>query len=85
MRVAYQALIHDAACNPCHPSWLHIAEIHCMPWPSHYILQDGFGIGLAGARTIVESHGGRIQVKSELDEGSVLTVVLPKTTKLEEG
>ncbi|MBW1903262.1 MAG: ATP-binding protein [Deltaproteobacteria bacterium] len=50
---------------------------------------EGSGVGLAAAKTIVEAHGGRINVESELGKGSVFTVVLPKTRKpennLEEG
>ncbi|MBI5085439.1 MAG: HAMP domain-containing histidine kinase [Acidobacteria bacterium] len=37
----------------------------------------GTGVGLAMARQIVEAHGGRITVESELGEGSVFAVVLP--------
>ena len=35
------------------------------------------GIGLSGARTIVEQHGGTIAVRSTEGEGSVFTVRLP--------
>jgi PAS domain S-box-containing protein len=37
----------------------------------------GTGIGLAGARTIVEQHGGAIEVASKLGSGSIFTVRLP--------
>lgn len=37
---------------------------------------DGMGIGLSISRTIIEAHGGRIQVES-LDPGTAFTVVLP--------
>jgi len=39
----------------------------------------GLGIGLYQSKQIVESHGGKIDVKSELDRGSEFTVWLPKT------
>ena len=45
---------------------------------------EGFGLGLAGVKTIVEGHGGRVIVESEVGKGSVFTVVLPKT-RTEEG
>jgi len=39
---------------------------------------EGFGVGLAAVKTIVEGHGGQVLVESELGKGSVFTVVLPK-------
>lgn len=41
---------------------------------------DGFGIGLPLSRELIEMHGGRIDVESELGRGSVFTVVFPALT-----
>ena len=40
--------------------------------------RQGHGLGLAGAEAIVRGHGGRVMVSSELGQGSVFTVALPK-------
>jgi signal transduction histidine kinase len=41
----------------------------------------GSGIGLAGARTIVEQHGGQITLQSTLGEGTTVTITLPRRSQ----
>ena len=40
--------------------------------------KEGFGLGLATVKAIVETHGGQALVKSELGKGSVFKIILPK-------
>lgn len=46
---------------------------------------SGTGLGLAIAKAIIEGHGGRIGVKSKLNEGATFIFTLPKTKVVENG
>jgi signal transduction histidine kinase len=39
--------------------------------------KKGFGIGMFQSKMIVEAHGGRIEVESELRKGTIFRVLLP--------
>jgi signal transduction histidine kinase len=44
---------------------------------------QGVGIGLSVVKHIVEAHGGRIVVKSQLGKGSKFTIELPARSQHE--
>ncbi len=54
-----------------------IGEVDHHSSGEHNFGAKGLGLGLAAVRHIVEAHGGRIQVQSELDQGSVFSLQLP--------
>lgn len=43
------------------------------------VVRNGTGLGLSIAKQIVERHGGRIWVESEVDKGSIFNIILPKS------
>jgi two-component system sensor histidine kinase HydH len=45
--------------------------------PFYSTKPDGTGLGLPFCKRVIEEHGGRIEVKSELGKGSTFSVVLP--------
>ena len=43
----------------------------------------GSGIGLSGAKAIVEQHGGVLSIESEEGRGTTVTIVLPRVASLQ--
>jgi len=49
-------------------------------WQARKNDQRGVGLGLAIAKDLVEAHGGKIWVESEVDHGSTFSFSLPAVT-----
>ncbi|MDH3998626.1 MAG: ATP-binding protein, partial [Desulfuromonadales bacterium] len=40
---------------------------------------EGTGLGLSITHTIIDGHGGRIEVESQLGQGTTFRIVLPRS------
>jgi len=70
-------VVRDEGCGIGADDLPHIFEPFYRTDPARARQTGGTGLGLAIADQIARAHGGRIQVSSELDHGSVFTVTLP--------
>ncbi len=52
-------------------------EVRRVYEPLYTTRRDGSGLGLTIARRLVLAHGGRIEIESEVGEGTVARVRLP--------
>ncbi|MGA1791414.1 MAG: two-component system sensor histidine kinase NtrB [bacterium] len=78
MKKMIELMVKDEGCG-IHPS--HLDKIFDPFFSTK--AEEGTGLGLSLSRRIIEAHGGRIDVKSELDEGTSLIIHLPLTEKEE--
>jgi signal transduction histidine kinase len=71
--------VEDSGCGiePRHLPWVFDRFFQADDARDRGAAGRGGGLGLAICRSIVERHGGRIGVHSEVGRGSVFTVTLP--------
>ena len=50
------------------------------PAPENLHEVKGFGLGLSYVRQVIKAHKGRIQVQSQLHQGTRMTVCIPNQT-----
>jgi signal transduction histidine kinase len=49
----------------------------CLFRPFQTTKKGGIGIGMFQSKTIIEAHGGKIDVESQVQKGTTFTVLLP--------
>jgi len=76
--------IQDTGVGIPNESLPHIFE-KCYRVREHEMCASGSGLGLSICKQIIYGHGGRIEVKSKLGEGTILMVFLPRSRKPQPG
>ena len=78
-----QEMIVEVADNGCGIAAIHLSKIFD-PFFTTKDVGEGTGLGLSISETIVRGHGGRLEVESQLGEGSCFRIVLPLQPSLRE-
>ena len=69
--------VSDTGCGIAEGALPHIFDCFYRASSSQPTMAGGAGLGLTLAKWIIEKHGGTIEVKSRLGEGSVFSILLP--------
>ncbi len=70
--------VRDNGCGIAPEHLDHIFDRLYQAEDGHSRPEGGLGLGLTITREIIESHGGRITVRSELGKGTQFTITIPK-------